>query len=299
MSISLKEHLKIAPNDVSTLILNISKSAIKISEGFLIHSKMAGTKNVYGEEQLELDTWADKLILDELRKTELVKNFASEEQENLVEISNSKENWGIAIDPLDGVSCVATNLSVGTIVGMYKNGDVLEKGSSMEAALFVLYGPLTSIVYAVKSRGAHEFVLDKKSGEFILRKENLKIPNGVIFGSGGLTNKWTPKHTQFIKELEKQNYKVRFSGSLTADFNQVLNYGGLFCYPALTDKPEGKLRLLFEGNPLAFIAREAGGASTNGQQSVLEIKPKKIHQIIPLYLGGKKEIELAEKFFKK
>lgn len=299
MGISLQEHLIAVPEDVSKLVLLVAGQSVKIKSAFLHHLSFAGSRNIYGEEQLELDKWVDGLILGEMEKSSLVRNLASEEQGEIVEILKAKGSWGITVDPLDGMSCVSTNLSVGTIVGLFNEGNVLEKGNRMDAALFVLYGPLTTLVYACKGKGVHEFVFDGQKKQFVLRHENIKIPSGTIFGSGGVKTKWSRPHTAFIAELEKQNYKMRFSGSLTADFNQVLHYGGLFCYPALSDAPDGKLRLLFEGNPLSFIAAEAGGASTNGQKSILEVQPKKISDRTPLYLGGKKEIELAEKFLKK
>ncbi|MBI2598227.1 MAG: fructose-1,6-bisphosphatase [Candidatus Diapherotrites archaeon] len=299
MAVTLKEHLIAVPEDAGRLILVLSEQAKKISQGFFGNLHIAGSKNIYGEEQLELDKWSDKLILTELEKSSLVRNFASEEQGEIIEFSKAEGSWGITVDPLDGVSCVATNLAVGTIVGMFNEGNVLEKGTKTDAVIYFLYGPLTTMVYAYKGKGVNEFVLDEKRNEFLMRHENIHIPKGTIFGSGGLKSKWTGPHTKFIEELEKKDYKLRFSGSLVADFNQVLHYGGLFSYPATTDKPDGKLRLLFEANPLAFIAREAGGSSTNGQKPILEIVPKKISDTTPLYLGGKKEIELAERFLKK
>ncbi|MDO8634196.1 MAG: class 1 fructose-bisphosphatase [archaeon] len=294
----LEEHLVAVPFDVKTLVLAVAGQSKAIAGGFLDHSRLAGTKNIYGEDQLELDKWADQLLIDAFEETGIVRNVASEEQGEIVEIVKARGSWGITIDPLDGVSCVKTNLAVGTIVGMFNEGDVLEKGSMMDAACFVLYGPLTTLVYAYKGKGVHEFALDKKTGRFVLREESITIPQGEIYGSGGLKSEWTDAHAKFISELEKNNYKLRYSGSLTADFNQVLHYGGVFCYPALKNKPEGKLRLLFEANPLSFIAAEANGAGSNGVQSILDVEPKKISDRTPLYLGDKKTIALAEKFLK-
>ncbi len=294
----LQEHLIIAPQDIKNLVLIVANQAKKISGGFLTHTKFAGTKNIYGEEQLELDKWADQSLIKAFEESSLVRSIASEEQDEIVQITKAKGSFGITMDPLDGVSCVQTNLSVGTIIGMYNEGDVLEKGNKMDAACFVLYGPLTTLVYAYKGKGCHEFALDPKTNEFVLRNESMQIPNGNIYGSGGLKSEWTKEHAKFINELEKQKYKLRYSGSLTADFNQVLHYGGIFAYPALKDKPEGKLRLLFEANPLAFIAKEANGESTNGKKSILEVAPKKISDRTPLYLGDKKTISLAEKYLK-
>ncbi len=294
---TLEEHLNGIDEGIKSIILNAAEKSKEIQKGFFTHNKLAGSQNVYGEDQLELDKWADYLILDAMEQSKIVKTVASEEQSEIIEIVKSEGEFGVVVDPLDGVSCVKTNLAVGTILGIFDEGNVLEKGNKMDAAMYILYGPQTSLVYSAKD-GVHEFVLDSK-GNFILRVEDLKFPeSGTIFGSGGLRTDWTKKHLDFIEELEKQNYKTRFSGSFTADFQQILSYGGLFSYPSTKKMPEGKLRLLFECNPLSFIAKYAGGASTDGKQSILEIKPEKISHRTPIYIGGKKEINLAEKMLR-
>lgn len=292
---NLADHLDGIDKGLKQIILNVADKSKEIQNAFFTHNKLAGSQNVYGEDQLELDKWADILMLNAMEESKIVKNFASEEQFEIIEILKSKGSYGVVVDPLDGVSCVKTNLAVGTILGVFDEGDVLEKGKKMDAAMYVLYGPQTSLVYTAKD-GVHEFVLNPKN-KFVLRAEDMKIPKkGKIYGSGGYRKEWTKKHLNFIEELEKQNYKLRVSGSFTADFHQVLTYGGLFAYPATKTKPEGKLRLLFECNPLSFIAKQAGGDSTNGKKSILEIKPERISHRTPIYVGGKTEIELAEKF---
>ena len=294
---NLEEHLIGVPEDVKKLILIIAENAKKVQLCFGEHCGSSDTKNCYGETQIELDKWADELFFTAFEESGLVRNVASEEQGEIIEITKAKGSWGITIDPLDGSSCVKTNLAVGTIVGMFNEGNVMEKGKMMDAACFVLYGPLTTLTYAYKGWGTHEFALNNK-GEFILRKESIIIPEGKIYCPGGLPSKWTREHTLFVKELERQGYKLRYSGSLTADFNQILHYGGIFMYPALLDKPEGKLRLLFEANPLTFIAKEAKGAGSNGEKSILEVEPEKNSQRMPFYLGSKKVVELAEEMIR-
>jgi fructose-1,6-bisphosphatase I len=140
----------------------------------------------------------------------------------------------------------------------------------------------------------HEFVLDDRIGQFVLRGESLMVPEGKVYGSGGLNSHWLPEHRQFIRELEKKDYKLRYSGSLVADFNQVLHCGGVICYPATSKDPDGKLRLLFEANPLGFICEQAGGKTLNGHHSVLDSKPLSVDQRTPLFLGDKRTIEMAE-----
>ncbi|MFH1587457.1 MAG: class 1 fructose-bisphosphatase [Candidatus Diapherotrites archaeon] len=290
----LEEHLKSVDKDIAHLVNLVAEKAKEIQWGFLSHNFSAGTENIYGEEQLEMDKWADRVLFDAFEECGLVRNVASEEQAEIQEIVKSEGSWGITLDPLDGVSCVETNLAVGTIVGMFNEGNVMEKGSKMDAACYILYGPLTTLVYTAKE-GVHEFVLNK-DGDFVLRKENIMMPEGNIYGSGGLNKDWTPEHGKYIKDLERQGYKLRYSGSFAADFHQVLYKGGVFTYPALKEKPNGKLRLLFECNPMSFIAKEAGGDSTNGHKSILSIKPEKLDHRVPIYVGSKGAIELAEKY---
>jgi fructose-1,6-bisphosphatase I len=225
-----------------------------------------------------------------------VKAFASEERGEIIEVVKAEGEFGVVIDPLDGSSCIKTNLATGTIVGFFDEGNVLEKGNKMDAAMFLLYGPITTLVFTAKD-GVHEFVLNLK-GEFVLRKEFIEMPEGKIFGIGGKRVEWFSKHLKFVEELEKQGFKTRFSGAFVADFNQVLNYGGIFSYPATKSNPNGKLRLLFEANPMALIAEQAKGLATNGVKKILEIKPEKIEQRTPLYIGSTKTVELAEKFLK-
>jgi len=141
------------------------------------------------------------------------------------------------------------------------------------------------------------FVLNNK-GEFELRKENIKIPTGKTYAMGGLRKDWTPQHTAFVENLEKEGYKNRFSGSFSADLQQILVNGGVFSYPALVNKPTGKLRLVFEGNPIALLAKQAGGLGTDGIRDLHEIEPEGLNHRVPIYVGGKKEIELAGKFLR-
>ncbi|MCX8158121.1 MAG: fructose-1,6-bisphosphatase [Candidatus Diapherotrites archaeon] len=290
------EHLFNIDPDVRKLILTVANCAKELNKHFVYATGLCNSENIYGEAQLELDKFADNLFTESLEKTNLVRNIASEEQGSIKEILRSEGSWGVTLDPLDGSSCVKTNLAVGTIVGMFNEGNVLEKGNRMDAACFVLYGPLTTLTYAYKGFGAHEFVLDPIKNDFILRRESIEIPEGKIYSPGGLPSEWTDRHTLYVKELERQGFKLRYSGSLTADFNQILCYGGIFMYPSLREKPEGKLRLLFEANPLAFITKEAKGYASNGNKPILDIRPEKISQRVPLYIGSRNVVKAAEEF---
>ncbi len=293
----LREHLRRekVDRDMAKIIMVIAEKSALVQKAFLTHSGVLQSRNIHGETQMELDKYADYVFLKAMEKTNVVRTVASEEQDGIVEIMKARGSYGVALDPLDGSSLIKTNLAVGTIAGFFNEGNVMEKGAKMDGAMYILYGPLTSMVYTAKN-GAHEFVLNGR-GKFELRSEHIVIPEqGTIYGSGALRREWLEGHKKFISDLEKQGYKLRFSGGLVPDFAQVLYYGGVFCYPASKSRPEGKLRLVLEANAMELIARQAGGAGSNGKHSMHEIKPEHLSQRTPLYLGGKKEIALAEKY---
>jgi len=228
-----------------------------------------------------------------LKKTRLVRYIATEEQPRIIEIDNPKNQFGVVIDPLDGSSLIDVNLAVGTIIGIYP-GTVLDMGKNMIAAMYILFGPLTTLTFTT-GNGVHDFVMDEK-GEFHLTAEDIKIPDAKIYAPGALRKDYLPAHSKFISSLENDGYKLRFSGSFVADMHQILHKGGVFTYPGIKGKEKGKLRLLFEANPMGKIVSEAGGAISNGKTDILSIKPDVIDYITPLYAGGKKEIGLIEKY---
>ncbi len=270
-----------------------SWQAKTIKSGFLRSHDKAGTKNIYGEEQMALDKWADDVLINGLKKTGLARYIATEEQPDIIEIGNPKNNFGVVIDPLDGSSLIDVNLAVGTIIGIYP-GHVLSPGNTMIAAMYILYGPLTTLTLTT-GKGVHDFVMDEK-GVFNLTQSDVKIPDGKLYAPGALRKDYLPRHARFIESLEAEGYKLRFSGSFVADMHQILHKGGVFTYPGFKGKEKGKLRLLFEANPMGKIISEAGGAISNGKTDILSIKPNAIDEITPIYAGGKKEIEMAEKF---
>ena len=278
------------------LILFLSGQARDVRKGFLLATKTAPehekTRNVYGEEQMALDKYADGVFIEGLKETRLARYVATEEQEKIIEIANSKNQFGVVIDPLDGSSLLDVNLCVGSILGIYP-GHVLEKGSKMVAALYLLYGPLTTLTVTT-GNGVHEFVMDD-GGEFILRHRDMKIPEGKIYAPGALRKEYLPAHARWIGHLEDAGYKLRFSGCFVADVHQILHKGGVFTYPAYKGREKGKLRLLYEANPMGKIICEAGGAISNGNGDILDIMPQSIDQITPIYVGGRKEISMIEK----
>ena len=258
--------------------------------------KLAGFQNVYGEEQLDLDRISDEILKSQLQFSGFVREYASEELEDIVKIGSGKEKYIVTADPLDGSSLVDTNLAIGTIIGIHKES-VLDTGrNTMVAALYITYGPLITMVYSA-GNGAHEFVLNRE-GEYLLSQENIKLKEkGSIFSPGGLRRDWTPAHLKFVEQLEKDGYKLRYSGGFVPDINQVLiKGGGLFSYPALRKSPQGKLRLLFELQPMAFIMEQAGGRATDGKEDILALKVENVNQCSPIYIGSKKEVQMAGQF---
>jgi fructose-1,6-bisphosphatase I len=225
-----------------------------------------------------------------------VREYASEELEDVVKIRTGKEKYIVTADPLDGSSLVDSNLAIGTIIGIHKDS-VLDIGrKTMVAALYITYGPLITMIYSA-GKGAHEFVLDRE-GEYILSQENIMLKEkGSIFSPGGLRRDWMPEHLKFVEQLEKDGYKLRYSGGFVPDINQILiKKGGVFTYPALKKSPQGKLRLLFELQPMAFIMEQAGGLATDGNQDILSIKIENVNQLSPIYIGSVTEVQMAKKF---
>ncbi|HWQ96448.1 MAG TPA: class 1 fructose-bisphosphatase [Candidatus Methylomirabilis sp.] len=275
------------------MILFLASNGQIIKRGFLTSQNKAGTRNIYGEEQMALDKWADEVLINGLKRTAFVRYIATEEQAEIIEIDSPENQFGIVIDPLDGSSLIDVNLAVGTIIGIYP-GNVLDRGEDMIAAMYILYGPLTTLTLTA-GNGVHDFIMDEK-GEFHLTAEDVKIPDGKIYAPGALRKDYLPAHLKFIESLEKDGYKLRFSGSFVADMHQILHKGGVFTYPGYNGKEKGKLRLLFEANPMGKIITEAGGAISNGKTDILSIKPDAIDHITPVYAGGKKEIGLIEKY---
>ena len=217
--------------------------------------------------------------------------IATEEQDRIIEVKDAKNNFGVVIDPLDGSSLIDVNLCVGSIIGIYP-GHVLEKGTKMIAALYSTYGPLTLLTYTA-GNGVHEFV-KTETGEFVLRHKDIRIPEGKIHSPGALRRDYLAPHARWIECLESDGYKLRFSGCFVADVHQILHKGGVFTYPGYKGKEAGKLRLLYEANPMGMIICEAGGAVSDGRMDYREIKPKTIDQVTPIYIGGKKEIAKIE-----
>jgi len=281
--------------NLAELILFLGSQAGNVKKGFLATSvktpEPEKTRNMFGEEQMALDKYADGIFISGLKESRLVRYIATEEQDQVIEVGNPKNGFGIVIDPLDGSSLIDVNLCVGTIIGIYP-GHVLEKGSRMIAAMYLLYGPLTILTFSTGT-GVHEFVQDG-TGEFVLREKDIRIPDGKIYAPGALRKDYLPAHARWVEHLEREGYKLRFSGSFVADVHQILHKGGVFTYPGTKGKEKGKLRILYEANPMGKIIVDAGGAISNGTTNLREIVPDTIGMVTPIYVGGKKEISLIE-----
>lgn len=284
----LNQHID--DKELIDLIITISQQAKPIRDAFIENQNYSGTTNASGETQAEMDKWSDEHIVNVLNERRIVKTIASEERDDIVSI-NPDAKYSVVMDPLDGSSLISVNLCVGTIVGIYEGG-VLQAGRNLKAAFYMLYGPMTTITITAGS-GVAVFALDV-NGIYRMIQDNVVMPDGKIYGSGGLRTEWSDKHKKFISDIENDGAKCRYSGSFVADFHQVLHYGGLYAYPPLAKSPSGKLRLLFEANPIGFIAVQAGGMISNGESSTLDIVPETVHQRTPIYVGSRNMIEKIE-----
>lgn len=258
---------------------------------------VAGTSNLYGEEQLALDVLSDRILRKRLIHSGVVCNIASEELDEVYSAqADAPGLYSVAYDPLDGSSLVDVNLSIGTILSIYKGCDLFQPGRKQVAAIYILYGPRVSMVYSV-GNGVHEFTMNSLM-EYTLSRENIAMePAGDIHAPGGLRKKYTPGTEKFVSYLEAKGSKLRYSGGFVPDINQVLMKGkGIFMYPALTDSPKGKLRLLFELNPMAFLIEHAGGSASNGKIPILDVIPDSLDHTEPVYIGCCEDVQKAVEF---
>ncbi len=265
-----------------------------------------GTKNVQGEDQQKLDVIANIRFSRALKNGGMTCAIVSEEEDGIIHL-NPNCRYVIAIDPLDGSSNIDVNVSIGTIFSIYKRispvggpvqeEDVLQKGTEQVAAGYILYGSSTMLVYTT-GHGVHGFTLEPSLGEFVLSHDSMMSPEtGSIYSiNEGYYYKFDQWVRDYIEECKKQGKTARYIGSLVADFHRNMLKGGIYLYPNTDKDPNGKLRLLYECNALAFIAEQSGGAATNGSQRILEIQPTEFHQRTPFYLGSKKMVDEALAF---
>ncbi|MEF8812553.1 MAG: class 1 fructose-bisphosphatase [Halovenus sp.] len=237
-------------------------------------------ENPTGDRQLAADVYADELLEERLLALDAVSSYASEERDGVVDDTG---RYHIVCDPLDGSSNLQSNNSMGTIVGVYSSRPPAT-GEELVAASYVLYGPILTMVTAHDGT-VTEYLIENRSRTELTA--DLEIPEDpTVYGFGGRAPDWTDKFSSYVASIEDDRLKLRYSGAMVGDVTQVLIYGGIFGYPMLVDAPEGKLRLQFEGQPIAYIVESAGGASSDGTQSLLETRPEQVHDRSPLFVGN-------------
>ena len=268
----------------------------------------SGTENPSGETVLAGDVYADELLLESLSAVDGVGSFVSEERPEAIDVGGAVGEGGegayaVAIDPLDGSSNLRSNNAMGTVVGVY-DAPLPATGRDLVAAGYVLYGPITTMVVADGS-GVREEVVERGTGaesdgdadSGVTRSvvdDDLTLPaKPTVYGFGGRVPDWPDAFREYAREVENE-LKLRYGGAMVGDVNQVVTYGGVFAYPALVDAPDGKLRLSFEANPIAYIIESMGGASSDGSGSILDVEPDGIHDRVPLHVGNEELIDRLE-----
>jgi fructose-1,6-bisphosphatase I len=278
----------------------------------------AGSENVQGEVQQKLDVFADMQFTTALKDSGECCGIASEENQEIITFDDDLANDGkyiVTMDPLDGSSNIDVNVSIGTIFSIYKrlsprghkaeDRDFLQPGTSQIAAGYVIYGSSTMLVYTT-GRGVNGFTLDPAIGEFCLSHPNIQTPeDGKIYSinEGNFANfpEGVKKYINYCKQKDiatNRPKKSRYIGSLVADFHRNLLKGGIFIYPPTDGAPTGKLRLLYECNPIAFLAEQANGKASDGRNRILDIAPESLHQRVPFFTGSRKMVEEAEEFLR-
>jgi fructose-1,6-bisphosphatase I len=275
---------------------------------------MAGNTNIQGEEVKKLDVLANDLFINMLKSSYTTCLLVSEENENVIEVEIERQGkYIVCFDPLDGSSNIDCLGSIGTIFAIYRKNnddpvstkDALQPGCQVVAAGYALYGSATMVVLST-GHGVNSFILDPSIGEFLVTDRNMKIkPRGKIYSiNEGYAHFWEDPVREYIAGLKnpksgKQPYGARYIGSMVADVHRTLKYGGIFAYPATKDTPNGKLRLMYECIPMAFIIEQAGGLATTGFGPILQIQPTSIHQRSPIFLGSQEDVEDLLESFKK
>lgn len=273
--------------------------------------------NVQGEIVKKLDVFANESMVNALDHGGHTCVMASEESEDIIPIPEKYPlgKYVVLFDPLDGSSNIDANVSVGTIFSIYTRvspegrpgtlQDCLQPGVKQVCAGYVIYGSSTMLVYTT-GRGVHGFTLDPSYGEFVLSHPNMKIPEkGKIYSVNESNfdywDQGVKNYISYIKKIDPATNRPmnsRYIGSMVSDFHRNLLYGGIFLYPASSKAPNGKLRLGYEANPMAFIVEQAGGKAIDGKQRIMDIVPEKLHQRVPLFIGSKKDVELVQEFLK-
>lgn len=291
---SLNSHLfdNKAPDDLRHLILDIARAAKYIQYAIrTTEAGLAGTQNQFGEQQVKLDVLSDDIIKDELTESQLVASYISEEQNAEVRLTKDAP-YSVAFDPLDGSSLVDSNFAIGSIFAIYEGQELIGRSIGEQvAALYVLYGPRTLLTYST-GKGVHMFLLNDV-GEFVLLKENIRIDeNCKNYSPGNLQAvKDNPGYKSVVQDWLDSDKTLRYSGCMAADVHHIFAKGqGVFTNVGGKKYPEGKLRLVFECGPFAYLAEQAGGSASDGERRILEKTIDAIDQRTPIIIGSKNEV---------
>lgn len=311
-----------ATGELSDLLHDLSLAAKVISlevnkAGLVDILGFTGDENVHGERVKKLDMFANDMMIKAMDHGGHLCVMASEEEEDIIHIPPEFYigKYVLLFDPLDGSSNIDANVSIGTIFSIYKRispeggpgtmEDCLQPGIKQVAAGYIIYGSSTIFVYT-SGNGVHGFTLDPSFGEFILSHPNIRTPQkGKIYSiNEGNYLYWHPGLKKYIKWLQDEEmaterpYSSRYIGSMVADIHRNLLFGGIYMYPADSRNPNGKLRMMYECNPMAFIVEQAGGRASNGKQRMLEVQPTSLHQRTPIFIGSEEDVLLVEKFMR-
>lgn len=313
-----REHPE-ATGELTNLLYDIALAAKIIASqirraGLVNIIGAAGAENVQGEQQQKLDVFANETVKNALNHTGRVCAMASEEDEEIIPVLDTVAppgKYAVLFDPLDGSSNIDVNAAVGTIFAVYHRvsargqgtlEDMLQPGHRQVAAGYVIYGSSVMMVYSA-GHGVHGFTLDPTIGEFILSHPQMRMPTAGTYYSVNESNykRWSPGMQAAVRGL-KGEYpdrikprNSRYIGSLVADFHRNLVKGGVFLYPADTKNPNGKLRLLYECSPMAYLAEQAGGAATDGRARILDMQPTSLHERVPLVIGCVEDVEFVRR----
>lgn len=311
-----------ATGEFSTLLRNLALAAKIVSRevrraGLVDILGRVQTTNSSGDDVQKMDVFANQIFINALETGGQLCVMASEENESIIPIPDGFPcgNYAILFDPLDGSSNISTNVTIGTIFSIYRRvssgahgteADVVQPGYKQVAAGYIMYGSSTILVFTT-GKGVQGFTLDVTIGSFLLSHPNMKIPARGNYYSVNEGNRqlWSEGFRRYIDHLQtpdpgsRRPYKSRYVGSMIADIHRTLLYGGIFAYPADHKNPNGKLRLMYEANPMAMILEQAGGRATDGFTRILDIQPQNVHQHVPVLMGSMEDVLEAESFIAK
>lgn len=292
---------------IQTAVKSISNAVRKAGIASLFG--MAGSVNVQGEDVKKLDVLSNTLFINMLSSSYSTCLMVSEENDTVIEVEKERRGkYVVCFDPLDGSSNIDCLVSIGSIFAIYRKTtegeptveDALQPGNKIVAAGYALYGSATMLVVTTGD-GVNGFMLDPSIGEFLLTDPDMRVKEkGKIYSlNEGYANLWDPAVSEYVKGKKAQKAGGRYIGSMVADVHRTIKYGGIFMYPATTDSPKGKLRLLYECNPMAYVMEQAGGKATTGKMPILDVKPTAIHERTPIFLGSTNDVQEVIELYKK